>query len=310
MLASVFALAHVTTASSPPPDLTPLRNRINKVAKSFQGRLGWHLKLLRTGQAIGYRDQERFPSASTIKTALMVEAMRQVEAGKLKWTDKFPLPPEKERNSSMWAAFLKEGLSIDVDGMVNLMMNVSDNTTTVMLGRILGPNNIERTLLSVGLKETAWTSSPPADNPRLVELRYLFQNMGVTTPAEMNRLLELIHLRKAASPAACEKMLRIMAHQYWDDFIAASVPPDVMVCAKVGALNRSRSDVAIVYGPEPYILSIYTDWQKDRRWVNENAGNEALRKISGIVWNGLNPKRPYSPPPGTPLWFPTGGGVE
>ncbi len=303
-------VAGVVLAPSPKPDLAKLDEQVTAISKRFRGRLGFHLLRLDTGESIGYRDNERFPSASTIKTALMVEAVRQIEAGSLKWSDKVPVPPKKERNASMWVNFLEEGISVDIDGLVHLMMNVSDNTATVMLGRKLDPNRIESTLLTLGLTETVYTSTPPPENKRLNDMRVVYQNMGVTTPREMGTLLELIHRRKAASPAGCEKMLRIMAHQYWDDFIAASVPPEVTVCAKVGALNRSRSDTAIVYGRIPYILSIYTDSQKDQTWTNGNEGNVAIRRISSLVWNTLHPERRYVPPAGAELWYPTGGGVE
>ena len=112
------------------------------------------------------------------------------------------------------------------------------------------------------------------------------------------------------SEAARQKMIRVMSRQYWDDFISYNVPPDVVVASKVGALNRSRSDTAIVFGPRPYVLTVYTDNQKDRRWVSDNAGDEAIRRISGLVWNSINPDRPYSPPKDAKKWAPTGGSVE
>lgn len=305
-------LAGALIASTPQRvDLKPLEARLTAVSQRFKGRLGIHLRLLRTGQQVGVRDQERFPSASTIKTALMVEAFRQIEAGMLKWTDQIELPPKNRRQASMWAYYMEDGLKINIDGLVALMMNYSDNTATVMLGAKLGPNNIEKTMLGFGLNDTAWTSSPPPENQRLVRLRETYANMGVTSPRDMARLLELIATGKAASPAACIKMTRIMGSQYWDDAIAWSVPVDVKVAAKVGALNRSRSDSAIVFSPDqPYVLTVYTDNQKDRRWVDENEGNAVIRQVSGIVWNYLHPRRQYTPPPGMERWYPTGGGVE
>lgn len=292
-------------------DLGPLRAKMAAVAKGFHGRLGFQLRMLDgSGATIGYRDKERYPSASTIKTMVMIQAFRDIEAGKLAWTDKLDVPPVGKRNESMWTAHMLEGTKINVDGLIQLMMNVSDNTATVMLATHLGAENIEKTLLGWGLHDTACTINEPKDNMRLVRLHKTFANMGVTSPDEMATILEKLVKGTAASPAACEKMLRIMSHQYWDDFIAWQIPPGVEVCAKVGALNRSRSDAAIVFGPRPYILTIYSDNQKDQSWGNDNEGHLAIRKLSSIVWNNLNPGRPYEPKDGAGKWFPTGGGVE
>ncbi len=287
-----------------------LRQDLDGIAKGFHGRLGYCVVELRTGRRISYRGDERFPSASTIKTAVMVEAVKQIEEGKLKWTDTIPLPPEADRYASMWAYFLRDGLKVNIDGLVNLTMNVSDNTAAMMLAAKVGPEAIESRMIGFGLPNTKWLSSPPPTNLRLVRLRQTFACMGMTTPNEMARLLTMLYEDKLAAPAACERMRRIMSHQYWDDGIASAAPQDVVVAGKVGALNRSRSDTAIVYGPNPYVLTIYTDNQKDQRWTADNEGDEAVRRISGVVWNALNPQRNYSPPSGYRKWLPTGAGVE
>jgi beta-lactamase class A len=211
----------------------------------------------------------------------------------------------------MWVNFLRDDISVDIDGLTNLMMNVSDNTATVMLSDHLGVENIERTLGVLGLKNTVVTINVPESNRRLSDLRRVYRNMGVTTPSEMATLLELIYRRRAASPSACEKMIRIMQHQYWDDFIRSGVPVNVAVAAKVGALNRSRSDSAIVFSPSrPYILTVYTDDQKNQEWVDDNPGNVAIRTISNLVWNRLHPRAQYTPPKDAKRFYPTGGGVE
>lgn len=292
------------------PGFVALEQRLDAISASFKGRLGYYLLDLSTGASIEERSTERFPSASTIKTALMAVAMQQVEDGELRWNEPVKLWSKERRHSSMWSYYLDEGLKLNVDGLIQLMMNVSDNTATVVLAERLGSEKIEKTLAKWGFKDTAWTSYPPSSNSRLVRLRETYANMGVTSPLEMGRLLQKMADGELVSPAASEKMIRIMSHQYWDDFIAFSVPPTVVTASKVGALSRSRSDIAIVYGPRPYILAVYTDGQKDRRWTSENEGDTAIRKISGLVWNSMNPQMPYTPPKDAKKWAPTGGGVE
>lgn len=283
---------------------------LDSLAERFAGRVGYCVLELATGQSISRRGDELFPSASTIKTALMVEAVKQIEEGRLAWEDKLDVPPPGERNLSLWAYFLQPGLRLNVEVAVHLMMSVSDNTTTVMLGDRLGILEVERRLIGLGLDQTKYTVKPPADAPHLVELRRRFQNMGVTTPTEMARLLAMLFRRELASPAASERMLRLMTRQYWDDFFESAVPLEVVVAGKNGALNQSRSATAIVFGPNPYVLTAYTAEQEDQRWVPDNAGNRLLRAIGSAVWNRLNPGWPYHPTDGFDAWGPTGGGLE
>lgn len=295
---------------APVAPLDALKPRLDRICAPFKGRIGYCVMDLATGRRIERLGGERFPTASTIKTAIALHAVREVDAGRKKWTDGRALPPAKERNEndvSEWSYFMKDGLTINLDGWVNLMIVYSDNLATRVLREWLGTVEINKSLTAQGLKDTLVLSSAPPSETRLRRLNGQF-GMGMTTPVEMATLLRRIARREAASPAACERVLRIMGRAYWDDWIGSTVPPEVRVCSKSGAISRSRSDTAIVFAKRPYILTIYTDAQKDRRWSGENEGDRALVRIGSEVWKGLG-DRPYTPPAGAGNFFPTGGGV-
>lgn len=307
-----FALAPSKPAPSAAAKVDPiaaLERRLDTWCERFRGRAGYSLLVLKSGRRIEHRGGERFPSASTIKTALMVEAVNQVDEGKVKWSDKRQVPPMSGRQSSMWSYFFKDGVQPDLDGWVNLMITVSDNTATMVVREWMTPDSTNERMAKLGLPNTKvlWSQFPEGREADR-RLRATF-GLGVTTPNEMNRLLELIYRGKAASPAGCERMIRILANQYWNDWIGGSAPVDVKVASKSGAINRSRSDSAIVFSDNPYILTIYTDNQKDQRWVAENEGDQLLIRISREVWKTLHPHRPYTPPKGSEKFAPTGGGV-
>jgi beta-lactamase class A len=292
--------------------MDPLKTDLVRIADRFHGRLGFYVKNLETGEVVQYRGQERFPTASTIKTAIAVHAIREVDAGRMKWAEGHPLPNAAQRieyDASQWSYSMKDGVVLNLDGYVNLMITMSDNLATRVLREWLETVKIDATLQSLGLKDTLCLSSAPKTETRLRRLNGQF-GMGMTTPAEMGQLLELIYRRKAASPAGCERLLRILCHQYWDDWIASTVPPGVAIASKSGAINRSRSDTAIVFAKHPYILTIYTDSQKDQHWSDENEGDLAIRKMATLVWKALEPETPYTPPIGYQKFLPTGGGAD
>lgn len=289
--------------------LQPLADRMNAICLKFNGRIGYSLKVLNTGEQISFRGDEMFPSASTIKTGVMVAAVQAVDDGVLNWKDKRPVPPRERREASMWSYHFRDGVSPDLDGWVNLMVTVSDNTATMVVRDWLGTMEVNRRLENLGLRRTKILGNAPPEATEVRRLREIY-GMGVTTPREMTRLLELIHRGEAASKAGCDRMLRILSHQYWDDWIAGTVPPTIRVAHKSGAITRSRSDTAIVYGPNPYILSIFTDDQADRRWAPDNEGDLTIIRLAAEVWKFLHPNMPYSPPEGAERFGPTGGGVD
>jgi beta-lactamase class A len=240
----------------------------------------------------------------------MIEAINQIEEGKLKWTDKLPIPPKSKREVSLWTGYLEEGSNVNIEGLVNLMMNVSDNTAAILLSDKVGVENIEKRLLSWGLQNTACTIHVPESNTRLKALHEKWQNMGVASPGDMGKILEKLYRMTAAkSRGASERMLRIMNHEYWDDRYNSEIPPGIFVCSKVGSLNESRSDIAIVYGPTPYIITAYTGEGKDQSWSFKNEAEVALRELGRLVWKKMEPRNPYTPPDDRDDWQSTGAGI-
>lgn len=274
--------------------------------------MGYAIIDLTTGKRFGYLQDEIFPTASTIKTAVAIAAVQEVDEGIKRWTDKKVVPPSNppgRREASMWSYWFKDGTSLDMDGWVNLMLTVSDNTATMVMRDWIGVDNINARMKRLGLPNTRilWPGFP-ADQVELRRLRGQF-GLGMTTPNEMARLFELLYHRKAASPAASEKIVRILKKQYWDDFAGLAAPVEITVASKSGAISRSRSEAAIVYGPRPYVITVYTDSQKDRRWTLDNAGEVAIRELCKIAWEGMTGK-PFKLPAGFEKFWPTGGGVE
>jgi beta-lactamase class A len=292
------------------PRLDDLKASLDSLCSGFHGRIGYSVLDIRSGKRIQSHADDRFPTASTIKTAVALEALREVDSGKLKWTDQREVPPLDGREASMWSYFFKDGTKVDIDGYVNLMLTVSDNTATIVLRKWLTPEAVNGTMRSLGLNNTKvlWDHFPDTD-PEDRQLRETW-GLGVTTPNEMNRLWEMLYRHRAGSDAVCEKLLRILSHQYWDDATGISVPLGIETAIKNGAVDRSRSECAIVWAPRPYILTIYTADQTDQQWTHQNEGDVVIRQMCRAIWNCFEPKNPYVPPVGYEKFLPTGGGTD
>src|SRR4029450_11540093 len=69
----------VLTAS---PGASSVETRIAEKLRAFHGEMGVYAKNLDTGEVIAVNADQRFPTASLIKVAVMAEAFRQMDAGK------------------------------------------------------------------------------------------------------------------------------------------------------------------------------------------------------------------------------------
>ena len=286
--------------------LAVLKDAMQRVADGFGGTLGYSLNHRGHGEKIAHRGDEAFPAASTIKTAIMGTVMSQVDAGQLKWEDSFPAPPASvARQEGGYSFFFPPGTPLPLPQWLDLMITMSDNMATMVLREVVGQGNVNEWLAGLGLIQTKLLNGPQKVELGLLPLQQQY-GLGMTTPVEMGRLLELIRDGEAASTAACDRMLRLLGHQYWDSAIAAEVPPSVQVAHKTGAIDGHRSDTAYVFAPSgEYVLTVYTKDQRDDRWTHDNEGLAAIRALSRLVWQHYHPQDPWTPPPGAAaLWPP------
>lgn len=292
--------AALLAAPPGPRRLADLQKTLEAIAAAHKGTLGYALRHLGTGETLGRRADEPFPSASTIKIAILGEALRKQQAGEVGYYDSWPLEKRFVRGGAGFLQNYRDGVKVELKELLHLMITVSDNTATAMLVDKLGTMAVNAYLDAHGLKKTRLlTQLPESALPDLKDLAATY-GLGVTTPADMVMFLTLLRGNKAGTPAACDEMRRLLSHQYFDDLIAGGVPPGVQVASKSGALNESRSDIALVSAPSgDYALAVYTKDNADQSWERTNAAEEAIRAIGRAVWAFYEPFHPYTPPPGT-----------
>lgn len=281
------------------PDLAALQAAMDTVADGFGGILGYSLHHRTRGEAISRRGDEAFPTTSTIKTAIMCEVMHQVETGRLAWSDKFPAPAiDVPRQEGGYAFSFPPSVLVPLPQWLDLMVTVSDNTATMVLREAAGQGNINRWLAEHDFAQTRLLNGPQKVELGLLALQQKY-GLGMTTPREMGRLMEMIHDGQGGSSASCDRMLRLLAHQYWDNAIAAEIPPSIQIAHKTGSLDAHRSDAAYVFAPSgEYALTVYTKDQRDQRWADDNEGLVAIRALSRLVWRHYHPDNTWTPPPG------------
>jgi beta-lactamase class A len=297
LVATLVLLASLAAGAE---TMAELKASMDKVADSFHGTLGYSLHFRgKPDESISRNGDEPFPTASTIKSTIMCEVLHQVEQGKIKWTDMVEVQPgTNDREEGGFAYYFKDGTKIPVREWVHLMITVSDNTATIRLRRLVGQKNVNEWLTSHDFKQTKLLNGEQTDELGLRPLQRKY-GLGMTTPNEMAKLMDLIRDNKAGSPASCDRMMRILTHQYWDDGTIGQAPPYTHSASKTGGIGDTRSDVALVTAPKgEYVLTIYTKGQADESWSKMNEGNVVIRTLAAMVWRHFDPDKTWSPPEG------------
>ena len=263
--------------------------------------MGVSVRNLKTGETFVVNGDAEFVTASTIKTAVMCVAFDRLtspSSGLFKgYLDSRPYDPATSASGAGFMRNFVPGTNVELKELIHFMMTVSDNTATNMLTEWLGgPAAVNEWLASKGLARTRLNSTVGGYQVWDQPLRAKW-GMGVTTPNEMRRLMEMIHDGTAvASTTATEEMMRVLGRQYFDDLVGEQVPPTVWVGSKSGAVNASRSDTALVASPAGMLaMAFYTDNNVDRRWTPENAGERAIQRAVRAVWTHYNPDDPWAP---------------
>ena len=280
-----------------------MQRRIEQAASEYAGVMGIAARNLLTGEEIAVNADARFPTASTIKTAVMIEAYHQAAEAKLSLESRIALKDADKVGGSGVLNGMSAGLELTVKDLIHLMITLSDNTATNMLVTRLGAKQIDDRMEGYGLRETKIFRPTFRDGQPDVfpELEREF-GLGMTTPKEMMRLMALIAEGKAVSADASAEMLKTLQRQQDRAMIPRLLPAGLEVGNKTGtdaekladASGRRgaiRADAAIVTGPGvKYVIAIYTRRGADPGYGIDNAALLAGARISRLVYDGFTAK--------------------
>ncbi len=206
-----------------PAPLDALRENIQRITRSVNAKWGIYIKCLQTGEEIAIHADDQMDTMSVIKIPLMVEAFRQIEAGKFKLTDKVTLRNEDKRPGTGIIRSLEAGVPLTMHDLLTLMIIVSDNTATdLMFQQVGGIDAVNALAKDYGLTQTRATGPAKAwfDALRAAPSAEEFYRkgehpFGLSSPKDIGRLLERIKTGQAVSKQASEQMLSIMRGQVY-----------------------------------------------------------------------------------------------
>ena len=288
-----FALLFTTLTTFAQTD-QKLTAQLQNLTKGFNGQAGIYVQNLKTGKTVAINADTLFPTASMIKVSILSGLMDKIEKGEMQYNQKLVY-----RDSLLYPGVdilgsFRDKDTIQLSKVAMLMITMSDNTASTWLQKLVGGDYINNWLEANGFKAMRV-------NSRILARRPIWEiyGWGVTTPREMCRLFTMIREGKVVSPAASERMYRMLNRIYWDNTALSQIPPYVQAISKQGAVDASRSETVLVNAPHgDYVFSVITKNNKDQRWTTDNEANLLIKKVSVLLWHYFEPGSKWQPATG------------
>jgi beta-lactamase class A len=266
LVAAILLLAGAAF-SQPVQPLTRLQSNIERITKSVAAEWGIYVKCLETGEEIAINAEKPMDTMSVIKIPLMVEAFRQLEAGKFTLADKVTLKESDKRPGTGVIRSLDPGAVLTIKDLLTLMIIVSDNTATdLMYEKVGGVKQVNELMQSLGLKSIhatgpadAWFKAlraAPSRDQFHAEGKHPF---GLSSPHDMGRLLEMMKRGQAVSKSASEQMLQMMRGQVYSSRLPKYVTGFIVPHKTGDFLPHIGNDVGLLESANRnVVISVFT----------------------------------------------------
>ena len=247
-----------------------LDGTIHDVDDELDGVLGVAILDLTSGQHLTLHAEEIFPTASSIKIAVLAELYRQAQTGKLKLTDPYTVQASDLVADSYIMNGLTPGVTrLTLHDLATMMVAVSDNAATNVLIDRVGMENVNSLMESLGLNHIHLRR-------KMMDLKAASEGReNVATPQELVGLLASLYQGKVLNKQMTDDFFTMLSTKK-DSFIPRDLPDDLKIANKPGELEGVRNDSAIVFVQgRPYAISVMTTYLR-----RERDGEEAISKIS------------------------------
>jgi beta-lactamase class A len=266
----------------------PLADQIRqRIAQVPGAEVAVSYRDLATGDSLDLGADVDFHAASTMKIPVMLEVLRDVEAGQLRLdqgillvnrfhsiVDGSPYSLDAGDDSDS-LVYTRVGQRVPVRELLERMIVRSSNLATNALIALVGAARANAAAHGLGATHIRVLRG-------VEDIKAFDAGLNnTTTSADLAILLERIERGDALSPASAQLMKEILLRQELNEEIPAGLPPGTPVAHKTGSITATLHDAAIVYPPgrKPYVLVVLT-----RKIPEEPVARRLIVDISRMVW--------------------------
>ncbi len=255
-----------------------LETRVEEIATRLDGVMGVAILDLTDGRILLRNADRVFPTASSIKIAILLELYRQDQEaragakGKARLEDTYTFDPKDlVEDSQIMAGLTPSVTRVTNRDLAQFTVAVSDNAATNVLIDRVGMQNVNATMRSFGLTKTMLRRKMMD----IVAAKRGDEN--VATPQEMTRLLEMIYKGKALNKEFTDEFIKQLKTLKKDSYLSYELPADVELADKPGSLDGVRNDSGIIFAQNrPFAISVMTAYDRDEKAAERAISEMAL----------------------------------
>ncbi|WP_432241017.1 class A beta-lactamase [Herbaspirillum robiniae] len=232
-------------------------NKMARLEADAGARLGVSIVDTGSGQAWGYRADERFPMCSTFKFLAAAAVLKRVDRGEERLERRIVYGKEILQEYSPTTSKHVGGDGMSISQLCEAAMTLSDNTAAnLMLDIMGGPAGLTAFIRTLGDGETRLDRNEPTLNESIPG-----DPRDTTTPAAMTADLRRIVLGDALNPAS--RMLItdwLVRNKTGDKRVRAGLPASWKVGDKTGTGDQgSTNTVGVIWPPKgaPLLFAVY-----------------------------------------------------
>jgi beta-lactamase class A len=254
-----------------------LETRIEEIADRLDGVMGVAILDLTDGRILLRNADSVFPTASSIKIAVLLELYRQDQEArsgtkaKAKLDDIYTFDPKDlVEDSRIMAGLTPDVTRVTNQDLAQFMIAVSDNAAANILINRVGMDNVNTMLRGLGLSKTLLRR-------KMMDTAAARRgDENVATSQEMARLLEVIYEERVLNKQATAELIKQLSTKK-ESYIPRYLPENVQVANKPGELEGVRNDCGIVFAQNrPFVVSVMTAYDRHEKRAERAISEVAL----------------------------------
>jgi beta-lactamase class A len=270
----LFAL---TTSSTPRlvAAQSPPEAPFAQLEKRYGGTLGVSALDTQSGNAIAYRENERFAMCSTFKFFLVADILKRIEGGTLTSNQWVPYTSDELLEyAPVTRAHVAQG-GMTVTSLCAAAIELSDNTAgNLLLSLVGGPAGATAYVRSLGDDVTRLDRDEPELNSAIPG-----DPRDTTRPFAMRNLMSVILFGSALNAKSVDQLIAWMGESKTSlDSLRAGLPKSWKAGDKSGSgRNNATNDIAVAWPPgrKPVLITAY--------YVGSNASYDDRRTVLRTV---------------------------
>jgi len=217
-----------------------------------------------------------YPTASTIKIAVLAELYRQNERGSgAKLGDLYTINAKDGVGTEGILQSMSAGVSrITNHDLALLMVSLSDNSAANVLIDRVGMENVNNWLAQLGLERTRLRR-------HMLDVKAAQEGReNTSTPRELVTMLQALYSGNVFSKKTTDDFFKMLSTQK-SSYIPRLLPADLTIANKSGNLDAVRNDAGIVFVPgRPFAIAVMTTYSGD-----DLAAEQSIARIARVAWS-------------------------